>query len=68
MALESIPKAEERRLRVRLKRGLAGCNERQRATVRALGLKRVGSVVWVPENAAVLGRLASVNHLLEVTE
>jgi large subunit ribosomal protein L30 len=51
---------------VRLKRGLAGCNERQRATVRSLGLKRVGMTVTLPRNPAIEGRIAKVRHLIEV--
>lgn len=58
----------ERQLRVRLKRGLAGCNERQRATVRALGLRRVGSIVAIKANPSTLGRIAKIRHLVEVIE
>lgn len=55
-------------VRLRLKRGLAGCTGRQRATVRALGLRRVGATVVVPRSPAVEGRIAKVRHLVEVVE
>lgn len=46
--------------------GLRGCTERQRATMRGLGLKRVGRTVVLRETAPVLGMIAKVQHLLKV--
>jgi large subunit ribosomal protein L30 len=53
-------------IRIRLKRSVIGFNEKQRRTVRSLGLTRVGSVVVQEESPAILGMIRSVPHLLEV--
>ena len=41
---------------------------RNRATVRALGLKRIGHTVEVPANAATRGMVRQVRFLVEVEE
>jgi large subunit ribosomal protein L30 len=53
-------------IRITLKRSGIGFNEKQRRTVRALGLRRVGSVVVHNESPAILGMIGKVPHLLEV--
>jgi large subunit ribosomal protein L30 len=53
-------------IRITLKRSVIGFNERQRRTVRSLGLRRVGSVVVQEESPAILGMIRSVPHLLKV--
>ena len=40
----------------------------QKATVRALGLRRLGQSVVQPDNPAVRGMVQKVGHLLEVEE
>jgi large subunit ribosomal protein L30 len=42
--------------------------ERNRATVRALGLKRIGHTVEVPANDATRGMVRQVRFLVEVEE
>ena len=55
-------------LRVTLKKSVIGYNQRQRATVRALGLNKVGSSYLHAPSDSVLGMIRSVGHLLDVEE
>jgi large subunit ribosomal protein L30 len=41
---------------------------RNRATIRALGLKRIGDVVVVPDNEATRGMVRAVRFLVSVEE
>ena len=41
---------------------------KQRATVEALGLKKMHKTVELPDNGAVRGMIQSVRHLVEVEE
>jgi len=43
-----------------------GCTERQRATLRGLGLTRMGRTVVLRETAPVAGMISKVQHLLKV--
>ena len=45
-----------------------GYNERQKATLRALGLGKVGRVRRLPDNPQVRGMIARVSHLVSVDE
>ena len=53
-------------LKVTLVRSPIGCTERQRATLRGLGLTRRGRTAIVQDNVASRGRIRRVNHLVEV--
>lgn len=53
---------------VTLKRSLVGCLENQKACAAALGLKKVGDVKVHPENAATMGKIAKIAHLVAVTK
>lgn len=55
-------------LQIKLVKGVIGFNKRQKATVRALGLRKLHQVVEQPENPAIRGMITAVGHLLEVTE
>jgi large subunit ribosomal protein L30 len=55
-------------LKITLKRGLIGCTDRQRATVRALGLKRIRDSVVRPDSPQLRGAVRAVAHLIEVEE
>jgi large subunit ribosomal protein L30 len=55
-------------LRITLARSPIGCKPEQRKTVEALGLRRLGATVDKPANAAVLGMVRAVAHLLAVEE
>ena len=56
------------KVKVTLKRSLIGRPETQRRTVRALGLRKINSVVELPDNPAIRGQLHKVEHLLKVEE
>jgi large subunit ribosomal protein L30 len=55
-------------LRITLVRGLTGTTERQRETVRTLGLRRIRQSVVRPATPEVRGAVRSVAHLLKVEE
>ena len=56
------------RLKVTQVRGLPGKNERQKATVRALGLKRIRHSVVKEDRPEIRGMIAKVQHLVQVEE
>ena len=56
------------KVKVTLKRSLIGHPETQRRTVRALGLRKINSVVERPDNPAIRGQLHKVEHLIKVEE
>lgn len=58
----------QRMLKVKLTRSPIGCPPRQRATLRALALRRVGKTVIVKDSPAVRGMLRAVAHLVTVEE
>jgi large subunit ribosomal protein L30 len=55
-------------LRVTLRKSVVSTNPDARATVRALGLHRIGETVELPDNPAVRGQIRAVRYLLNVTE
>ena len=58
--------SEARMVKVTLVRSVIGSTQRQRQTVRALGLTRLGKTVIVRDNEPMRGRLRTVGHLIEV--
>ena len=54
-------------LEVRQVRSGIGFNKTQKATLRALGLVKLGRVRILPDNPAVRGMLRSIPHLVQVT-
>lgn len=56
------------KVKVTLKRSLIGRPETQRRTVRALGLRKINSVVELLDNPAIRGQLHKVEHLIKVEE
>jgi large subunit ribosomal protein L30 len=61
-------KAAKKTLRVTLVRSAIGYSERQKATVRSLGLRKLGQVVEKPDSPVVRGLINKVSHLLQVEE
>ena len=53
-------------IKVRLVKGLAGCKETHRATVRGLGLKRIRQTVELADTPAVRGMIGKVYYLVRV--
>jgi large subunit ribosomal protein L30 len=61
-------KAAEKKLRVTLVKSPIGYSKRQKATVRALGLRRMNHTVEHVDNPALRGMLVKVSHLIKVEE
>ncbi|MEO8349021.1 MAG: 50S ribosomal protein L30 [Acidobacteriota bacterium] len=55
-------------LRLRLARSKISTPVDQKATVRALGFRRVGQVVEMEDGPATRGRIRKVRHLVEILE
>ena len=58
----------DRIVKATLRRSAIGTSPRQRATLRGLGLTRVGQAVIRKDSAAVRGMLRAVAHLIAVEE
>ena len=56
------------KLKVTLINSTIGRVVKQQATVKALGLKKIGSEVIVEDNAAMRGMVSKVSHLVKVEE
>jgi large subunit ribosomal protein L30 len=54
-------------LRITLVKSVIGNRQRQKDTVRALGLTRLGQTVEKPDNEAIRGMVTAVRHLVEVS-
>ena len=57
---------ESERIRIQLVRSLIGSNDRQRATVRGLGLRKLRQIVERENTPAVRGMVTSVPHLVRI--
>ncbi len=56
------------RLELTLTRSYIGCKPKQRATLRALGLRRIGHSVIKEDTPSIRGMVASVEHLVSICE
>jgi large subunit ribosomal protein L30 len=57
-----------KKIRIRLVRSTIGTLPDQRATVRSLGLRKIGSTTEKESSPAVLGMVKKVSHLVAVEE
>jgi large subunit ribosomal protein L30 len=55
-------------LRVTQRRSRNGSDQRQRDTLRSLGLRRIGHTVEVADSPQIRGMIAKVRHLVEISE
>lgn len=55
-------------IKVTLKRSTIGCIKKQKATVEALGLKKIGSSRVHNDTKEIRGMINVVSHLVEVVE
>jgi len=60
------PKTKGGTIRIRQIRSGIGFDKTQKATLRALGLEKLGRVREFPDNDAVRGMVAKVPHLVEI--
>ena len=58
----------DKKIKVTLVKGLAGCKASHRATVRGLGLKRLRHSVELQDTPAVRGMLTKVFYLVRVEQ
>ena len=56
------------KMRITLVKSPIGCKPEHRRTVRALGLRKLGSMVEKTASPAILGMINSVSYLLDVEE
>ena len=55
-------------LKITLVKSIIGCKEDQIATVKALGLHKIRSVVEKKDTPQMRGMISKVSHLVEVVE
>ena len=55
-------------LKVTLVKATIGAIPKHRKTVEALGLRKIGKTVELPDNAATRGMVQQVRHLVKVEE
>ncbi len=53
---------------IKLVKSLIGRKKDQIATANSMGLKKIGDITVQPDNAATLGKIQKISHLVEVTE
>ena len=56
------------RLKITLIKSTIGAVPKNKATVEAMGLRKIGKSVEMPNNAATKGMLQQVRHLVKVEE
>lgn len=56
----------EKVIRVRQRRGTQQTEKRQKATLRALGLRKIGAVNFISDSKPVRGMLNAVQHMIDV--
>ena len=54
-------------IKIKLVKSLDGVKKDQIATVKSLGLRKIGDTTEQPANAATEGKIFKVTHLIEVT-
>ena len=58
----------DKTIKITLVKSPIGAIPKHRATVEALGLKKVNKTVELPDNAATRGMVKQVSHLVKVEE
>ena len=53
-------------IKITLTGSLIGSSPKQQAVAKSLGLNRIGDVTVQPDNAATMGKIAKISHLVEV--
>ena len=60
--------SSEQKLRITWVKSSIGYSRRQKGTIRALGLRRLGDVVEQADSPVIRGMVNKVSHLVEVEE
>ncbi|MDD0854490.1 50S ribosomal protein L30 [Halobacteriovorax sp. GB3] len=58
----------KKEITVTLKKSTISCNQKQKATVKGLGLRKTGSSKTLENTPAVRGMIKKVIHLLDIKE
>ena len=61
-------KAETKKLKITLVRSTIGQVPKNRATVEAMGLRKINQTVELPDNEATRGQIQKVRHMVKVEE
>ena len=61
-------KAETKKLKITLVRSTIGQVPKNRATVAAMGLRKINQTVELPDNDATRGQIRQVRHMVKVEE
>ena len=61
-------KAETKKLKITLVRSTIGQVPKNRATIKAMGLRKLHQTVELPDNAATRGQIQKVRHMVKVEE
>ena len=61
-------KAETKKLKITLIRSTIGQVPKNRATVEAMGLRKINQSVELPDNDATRGQIRQVRHMIKVEE
>ena len=56
------------KIKIRLVRSTIGTLPKQRATIRSLGLRKIGSTTVQESNSVILGMVKTVSHLVTVED
>jgi large subunit ribosomal protein L30 len=59
---------EPKKLKVTLVKSAIGYSERHKATVKALGFRKLHQTVILPDTPSVRGMLYKVNHLVKIED
>jgi large subunit ribosomal protein L30 len=62
----TTPQTTHTTVKVQLVRSPIGCKESHRATVRGLGLRKIGSVNELEDTAAVRGMINKISYLIKL--
>lgn len=68
MATKSKAKAKTKKLRITYSKSAIGYTERQKATIKALGFRKLNQTVEHDDTPDIRGMIFRVNHLLTVEE
>ena len=60
--------ADQKMLKITLVKSPIGAVPKHKATVKAMGLRKLNKTVTLPDNAATRGQIQQIRHLLKVEE
>lgn len=56
------------KLKIKLKKSMIGLKKKQKETVKALGLSKIGQTTEKNDDAAIRGMISKISHVVEVSE